>query len=260
MSLEQYPLLRQLPRLGGPVKVLQVFNAGKACGWLGHEDGGEYWFHYASGSIEQAAVSVLMPPSRNLYRWPELFPVFEQHLPGPAGCALLQSLYPEVPLGPLELLSLVGANTLGTLTFANPDAPFVQARSWTTEAELARRPLDTLGSAAVPLLSSLNAQGDCAALVYAHRAFNLPSVVAWAGTLAAQTAWLEDLPLRQHSIQTGEHLQWALRADVDVQGLRQPWEAPHSRLGLSRAGFAALKKNPRRWRWVAQELAYLKTA
>lgn len=89
------------------IQLLQVFNSGKACGWLGQHKHG-YWFHYASNNPQQYWVSLLMPPSQNFYQQAELFPVFAQY-----GNTLT------------ELHQRNGAQ-LGALSFANPDNPVVK--------------------------------------------------------------------------------------------------------------------------------------
>lgn len=260
-NLQASNLLQQLPRINGTVKVLQVFNKGQACGWLGREEApGDmgYWFHYASGNINQYPICALMPANRTMYRWHSLFPVFEQHLPCTAGCDFLQTLYPNSTLGPLELLSLIGADTLGPLSFANPDAPYVRPRSWISDGELTQRDLHQLGNAAAPLLRTLNGNGECAALIYADRSISLPSAVAWRSTEHETRQWLKELPLQHNTIRHGQRICWAQRTDLNIDGLRTSWESTHSRLGLSRADFDRLKRDERRWRWVNAELQHLR--
>lgn len=89
------------------IKLLQVFNRGKPCGWLGRSKQG-FWFHYSSNSLSQPWVSLLMPPSQNFYQHVELFPVFAQ--------------YGES----LDELHRRNGTQLGTLSFANPDNPVVK--------------------------------------------------------------------------------------------------------------------------------------
>lgn len=89
------------------IQLLQVFNSGKPCGWLGQHKH-SYWFHYASNNPQQYWVSLLMPPSQNFYQQAELFPVFAQY-----GNTLA------------ELCQRNGTQ-LGTLSFANPDNPVVK--------------------------------------------------------------------------------------------------------------------------------------
>ena len=89
------------------IQLLQVFNSGKPCGWLGQSKHG-YWFHYASNNPQQYWVSLLMPPSQNFYQQAELFPVFAQY-----GSTLAE-------------LNQRNGTQLGTLSFANPDNPVVK--------------------------------------------------------------------------------------------------------------------------------------
>lgn len=89
------------------ILLLQVFNSGKPCGWLGQSRQG-YWFHYASNNPQQYWVSLLMPPNQNFYQQAELFPVFAQY-----GNTLVE-------------LHQRNGTQLGTLSFANPDNPVVK--------------------------------------------------------------------------------------------------------------------------------------
>lgn len=98
------------------LQVLQVFNSGRPCGWLGHTAAG-FWFHYSSNSLQQNWVSLLMPPRINFYQSRELFPVFAQHLP--------QSVSRD-PRQALAWLEHYQGNHLGSLSFANPDQPVIR--------------------------------------------------------------------------------------------------------------------------------------
>lgn len=98
-----------------PIQLLQVFNSGKPCGWLGQTPTG-FWFHYGSNNPQQQWVSLLMPPSTNFYRCAELFPVFAQHLPRE-----------ETDISPLDYLQQSNGKQLGALSFANPDNPMVKS-------------------------------------------------------------------------------------------------------------------------------------
>ena len=113
-----------LPNQHRPIQVLQVFYAGRPCGWLGLSDQG-YWFHYSSNTVNQAWVCLLMPPSTNFYLAPTLFPAFAQHLPGPAMQQQVQELYCDVQLGELDYLYLFNTSHLGPVSYANPDNPVV---------------------------------------------------------------------------------------------------------------------------------------
>lgn len=101
-----------------PVQLLQVFNSGKPCGWLGQSKQG-FWFHYASNNPAQHWVSLLMPPSQNFYQHAKLFPVFAQYLPSDTGS--------EISIdSPLAFLHQFNGKQLGALSFANPDNPLVK--------------------------------------------------------------------------------------------------------------------------------------
>lgn len=89
-----------------PIHLLQVFNGGKPCGWLGQTPA-SYWFHYSSNHPQQPWVSLLMPPTTNFYQQAELFPVFAQYT------------------DQLTQLHLPNGTQLGALSFANPDNPVV---------------------------------------------------------------------------------------------------------------------------------------
>lgn len=96
------------------IQILQVFNGGKPCGWLGQTATG-FWFHYASNNPKQHWVSLLMPPSTNFFQQAELFPVFAQHLGTPANSEA----------DTLSQLLQLNGQQLGSLSFVNPDNPVV---------------------------------------------------------------------------------------------------------------------------------------
>ena len=255
------------PRLSGPVALLQVFNRGQPCGWLGQHAGG-FWFHYNSASAQQPWLSLLMPPSQNFYQSNTLFGVFAQHLPTPQGVAWLQQFYPHVHLGPLELLALAGANTLGSLSFANPDAPLVQPRIVLNTAQLQVLPAHPEVVLGVPLLRQFEPTRHTNHLASSTARYNNPDLwvfsSAWLNEtntelvkIAKETdpngllrglQWVEQ-------VQAGEHWAWCPRPEYDTfRQHRLGLDSFASVLNLSSNAFAELMQHPKRFRLVAHEV------
>lgn len=259
------------PRLSGPVEVLQVFNRGQACGWLGKvedKDQQGFWFHYNSVSANQPWLSLLMPPSKNFYQSSTLFEVFAQHLPTPLGVASLQQYYPHVQLGPLELLSLAGTNTLGSLSFANPDAPLVQPRMSLNSSQLQHLPAHPESVLGAPLLRLFGRPPRITYLVGSTTRFNNPDLwvfptLNWQRTGcalldAAQSSdpngllrglqWVEQ-------VQAGEYWAWCPRPEYDTyRQHRLGLDSFASVLNLSSTAFAELMQHLKRFRLVAREV------
>lgn len=265
-------VLNQLPRLAEPTRVLQVFNKGRPCGWLG-EAKDHLWFHYASGSTEQAPVSLLMPASQTHYSWPRMFPAFEQHLPSKDGRKALQALYPKRLLSDLDLLGLVGSNTWGTLSFSNPDSPYAQSRLHITQDALSQLEPHTLGTLAPGVLSTLDAQGYrqlfCAletghgitasvvhrkgAGVHRHTLLRVLLEVRQTANPRRQTpalGWLD-------SVREELHCLHHRRQDTNILGQgRMATESLHSALGLNRDGMNQLLGDPKRFRRAVHEVIW----
>jgi serine/threonine-protein kinase HipA len=66
-------------------------------------------------------VSLLMPVRTESYAWPELHPIFRMNLPeGFLLSILMEELGPQVGASPLNLLSVVGRNSIGRIKVATP--------------------------------------------------------------------------------------------------------------------------------------------
>lgn len=96
--------------------LVQVFNLGRTSGWLGQQDApgqqgtaSQHWFQYTSRTAQQPWFSLLTPPNQTLYLQGTPFPAFSH-------------------LGSLADLPALSNQWLGTLSFANPDAPVVRPR------------------------------------------------------------------------------------------------------------------------------------
>lgn len=168
----------QLPRPTGKVALLQVFNKGLPCGWLGKSAQG-FWFHYNSGANTQPWLCLTMPPTQNHYQQQNLFTVFQQHLPTQQGCEWLQQHMPGTPLGELELLAMAGANTLGSLSFSNPDAPMVQPRMHTTTQRLQQITGDQTNTLGTPLLQGFTGELHSTFLVGNQTRNNAPNLLVY---------------------------------------------------------------------------------
>lgn len=218
------------------IELLQVFNSGKPCGWLGQTPTG-FWFHYSSNSPQQNWVSLLMPPSTNFYQQAELFPVFAQHLP---------SKGTELPS--LEYLHQHNGKHLGALSFANPDNPVVKAPLRFTPEELQPSPGQRM------LVSAQPRKPFADTLVY-H-----PSIWPLVQTLHALKTQA-DPNNRLHALrwtlqaQHSDHLVWHPRPDMDIyQQHMLGLEQIHCVLNLSAAQYAALSTNTNRHFQVLQEV------
>lgn len=102
--------------------LVQVFNLGRPSGWLGQQEApgqqdalgqqgqaGQHWFQYSSRTPQQPWFSLLVPPSQTLHIQGAAFPAFSH-------------------LSSLADLPALSNQWLGTLSFANPDAPVVRPR------------------------------------------------------------------------------------------------------------------------------------
>jgi hypothetical protein len=260
-------MINPWPRLSGPVALLQVFNRGQPCGWLGQHQQG-FWFHYNSASAQQPWLSLLMPPSQNFYQSATLFEVFAQHLPTPQGTAWLQQFYPQVHLGALELLALAGANTLGSLSFANPDAPLVQPRVVLNTAQLLALPAQPDTVLGAPVLRHFEPTQHANYLASGTARYNNPDLWVFStpqtkaiqielAHIAKETdpngllrglQWVEQ-------VQAGEHWAWCPRPEFDAfRQHRLGLDSFASVLNLSSTAFVELMQQPKRFRLVACEV------
>lgn len=219
-----------------PIELLQVFNSGKPCGWLGQTPT-SFWFHYGSNSPQQNWVSLLMPPSTNFFQQAELFPVFAQHLPAKG-----------TKLPPLEYLHQHNGNHLGALSFANPDNPVVRAPQRFVPEEL------QLQTGQFMLVSAQPRKPFADTLVYHRSTWPLVQTLY---AIKMQT----DPGNRLHALrwtlqaQQSENLVWHPRPDIDsYQQHMLGFEQIHCVLNLSVAEYTALGMNANKHFQVLQEV------
>lgn len=260
----------QLPRPGGKVTLLQVFNRGLPCGWLGTSTHG-FWFHYSSGANRQPWVSLTMPPSQNHYQQRTLFSAFQQHLPARKGCEWLQQQLPDTSLDELQLLSLAGTNVLGSLSFANPDAPLVQPRAWASTAQLLQLDVTDLQILGSPLLSGLCSMSRCQFLsgtqarnATPHLLVHLPEHAKQIHTLhnellEAKTGADPNSRLNAlkwlHSSQFGKILWFQERPDFEpFRQQRLGLDLFQTLMNISNLEYAELQQNTKRFRQVCHEV------
>lgn len=82
-----------------------------------------YEYRYSSPTPDQASVALLMPASSSpTWQDGDLFAVMDQNIPEGDLFMRLRAMFPKQPLTPMHLLALVGANAIGRLGFAIPDA------------------------------------------------------------------------------------------------------------------------------------------
>jgi len=218
------------------IQLLQVFNSGKPCGWLGQTPT-SFWFHYSSNSPQQNWVSLLMPPSTSFYQQAELFPVFSQHLPSEGT---------ELP--PLEYLHQHNGNHLGALSFANPDNPVVQPPLRFTPEELQPRPGQRM------LLSAQPRKPFADTLAYHRSIWPLVQTLQALKTQADPNNRLHALRWTHQARQTSQ-LVWHPRPDMDsYQQHMLGFEQIHCVLNLSLAQYTALSTNTNRHFQVLQEV------
>lgn len=149
-----------LPSRHRPLQVLQVFNGGRPCGWLGCSDQG-YWFHYGSNTSSQAWVGLLMPPSANFYQASTLFPAFAQHLPEQKLQEQVQQLYADVQLGMLDYLYLFNMTHLGPVSYANPDNPVVLQNPYVDLTAITQESFEHSAIQALPLSAGQAVDATC---------------------------------------------------------------------------------------------------
>lgn len=221
------------------LQVLQVFNSGRPCGWLGSMQGG-FWFHYAGNGHQQPWASLLMPPTQNFYQQATLFPVFEQHMP--SGIVGNEQHAGRV----LHQLHEHSGQQLGPLTFANPDAPVVKP-------PLTAPPLLAPGQSA---LVSTQARRPFANMqVHHHGTWPLVQQLRTVKKQADPHNRLIGLRWAMEAELSGTHV-WHPRPNLDPYHQQLlGFERINSLLNLSHWGFAQLVQQSRRFELVLQELA-----
>jgi serine/threonine-protein kinase HipA len=106
------------------IRLLDVHVGGERCGELLHQS--QLTFKYLRDDPTQAAVGLLMPPSRLLYQSNSLFPVMDQNLPEGFLFQRLREAFPKQALTALHLLALIGENGIGRLGFHLPSVSACQ--------------------------------------------------------------------------------------------------------------------------------------
>jgi len=102
------------------IRLLDVHIGGERRGELVHQS--QLSFKYLRDDPSQAAVGLLMPPTRLIYQSNSLFPVMDQNLPEGYLFQCLREAFPKQPLTAMHLLSLIGENGIGRLGFHLPSA------------------------------------------------------------------------------------------------------------------------------------------
>jgi serine/threonine-protein kinase HipA len=103
--------------------ILDVYVDGKPVATLDSTDGFEHVMTYYPHIPETDFVSLLMPVRTKSYAYPELHPMFQMNLPeGFLLSVLMEQLGPHIGASPLNLLSVVGRNTIGRVKLAAPGA------------------------------------------------------------------------------------------------------------------------------------------
>jgi serine/threonine-protein kinase HipA len=93
---------------------MNVFVNGKRVAVLSSEDGFEHHLTYDRDAAAADFVSLLMPVRAQSWVWPTLHPFFQVNLPeGFLLSVLKEQLGPHLGSRPLDLLSVVGQNTIG---------------------------------------------------------------------------------------------------------------------------------------------------
>lgn len=102
---------------------LHVFVHDKPVATLESVDGFRHVLTYHPDVAQEEFISLLMPVRTESYIYPDLHPVFRMNLPeGFLLSTLQEQLGPEVGASPLNLLSVVGRNSIGRIKVAVPGA------------------------------------------------------------------------------------------------------------------------------------------
>jgi hypothetical protein len=224
------------------IQLLQVFNGGKPCGWLGQTSTG-FWFHYSSNNFEQNWVSLLMPPSTNFYEQEELFQVFAQHLPSAHN-----------QHSSLDLLHQLNGKQLGTLSFANPDNPVVKSPVCVLPAALPNQAFPEIETGQYMLISTQQRKPFADTLVHHVSKWSLVQQLQAIKQKIDPNSRLHGL---RWALQTqySNHAIWYTRPDLDTY--RQQFlgfEAVRSVFNLNSDDYANLVLNGSRFDRILQEL------
>lgn len=99
-----------------------------------------YEFRYASADPGQAAISMLMPPTRPTWQDGDLFPSLDQNLPEGDLFQRIRQFFPKQALTPMHLLALIGRNGIGRVGCALPGVEIAAKAPLLARDELLRRP------------------------------------------------------------------------------------------------------------------------
>lgn len=106
---------------------LQVFVSGRHVARLTSDDGFEHHLTYLPDASPADFVSLVMPVRPQSWSWPTLHPFFHINLPeGFLLSVLKEQLGPHLGARPLDLLAVVGRNTIGRVQLAPGSALDVQ--------------------------------------------------------------------------------------------------------------------------------------
>ena len=98
---------------------LEVFVSGRRVARLSSEDGFEHHLTYRPGAAAADFVSLVMPVRPHSWTWPALHPFFQMNLPeGFLLSVLKEQIGPHLGARPLDLLAVVGQNTIGRVQLA----------------------------------------------------------------------------------------------------------------------------------------------
>jgi serine/threonine-protein kinase HipA len=101
---------------------LEVFAGGKEIATLASEDGFEHHLTYRPEAKPEDFVSLVMPVRPETWSWPSLHPFFQMNLPeGFLLSTLKEQLGPHLGSRPLDLLAVVGRNSIGRVQVASSD-------------------------------------------------------------------------------------------------------------------------------------------
>lgn len=116
---------------------LNVFVSGKRVAILESQDGFTHSLTYLPDASPADFVSLLMPVGATAWDWPSLHPFFQVSLPeGFLLSVLKEQLGPHLGASPLELLAVVGRNTIGRVQVAAGDDAGIPVSAFEVESLL----------------------------------------------------------------------------------------------------------------------------
>lgn len=98
---------------------LDVFVSGRLVATLASEEGFAHHLTYRPDARPEDFVSLVMPVRPETWSWPTLHPFFQEHLPeGYLLSVLKEQLGPHLGSRPLDLLAVIGQNSIGRVQLA----------------------------------------------------------------------------------------------------------------------------------------------